>query len=747
MCCGAITLLGGVIWWITGQSERKAPPPQPVGENVAVRPNIILIYTDDIDCESVFTTWPGQPSDLIRFPNLKRLAQEGTVFSNFHVTTPVCGPSRASLLSGQYAHRNGIRVNTPGVKSANGFGGGYPEFNRENEMGIWMKGAGYRTAFVGKYLHDGFTPSEEKQQTWKDMLPRGWDHFICHLGGNYYGFGQVNSKNGKINRIHNQYRTDTEASIVSEMISTQFANSNRPFCLCWAPYAAHIPVKLEQMTASRHAGMYEDEIPSGFRDAERFATIENQPDELRSIPSFSEEAVARWNGIHHHRLCSMQALDEGLGKMMEALEETGQLENTIIMFTSDHGFSLGQHRHFGKRFPYDRITKVPFIARGPGVPAGQQCDQLLANIDIAPTLVDLANGKRPAAVDGLSFASLLRNPQQKIGRPGIILENWDRIWTNRIAVEAAYTSLRTQHHIYTEWASGSFEYYDLQNDPDQLNNLYPQLNDEKRRNLDQALREARARENRSPVFAREITVPELYEERMVFSANFAPAPFTGFVEDDDGVQNVELEIYCDAAKSWWDGTRWSPKYATVPADLSMEAGHLCRWSYNLDTSSIAFDKNEPMYHQDVVMNAMATDVAGNQTRWDQALRFRINMDAPETWIDTPEPWSNFDQPLQVTGRAADNFKVARVELLVIDLDRKLFWNGEDKKWVSERFLNHVEMKPAKADRRQGDWVEWSFQFDGPPVDQLFLCPRAFDDSEKTDMSAPFEIVVPVVPKK
>ena len=124
-------------------------------------PNLVLIYTDDIDCESVFFDWKQSSKDPnfpVHSPNLKRLADEGMSFTNFHVTTPVCGPSRACLYSGNYAHRNNVRVNDPTSKFALGFSGGYDEFNRTDEIGHWMKAAGYRTAFVGKYMHHHFVP-------------------------------------------------------------------------------------------------------------------------------------------------------------------------------------------------------------------------------------------------------------------------------------------------------------------------------------------------------------------------------------------------------------------------------------------------------------------------------------------------------------------------------------------------------------------------------------------------------------
>ena len=132
------------------------PPSTEAVNNKRSRPNLVLIYSDDIDCESLRFDWnrlDQDPNYQVGFPTLKKMADEGLSFSNFHVTTPVCGPSRACLFSAQYAHRNNFRVNDPANPFSCGFTGGFDVFDRQNEMGHWMQSAGYSTAFVGKYLH------------------------------------------------------------------------------------------------------------------------------------------------------------------------------------------------------------------------------------------------------------------------------------------------------------------------------------------------------------------------------------------------------------------------------------------------------------------------------------------------------------------------------------------------------------------------------------------------------------------
>jgi arylsulfatase A-like enzyme len=738
----AIIAMAALLAWLVWQ------PAGPRGDSTrsqpasAFRPNIILIYADDIDCQSLFSVWPGQPVDQIRFPALRRLASNGVTFTNFHVTTPVCGPSRACLLSGQYAHRNGFRTHQSGHPSSNGFSGGYRVFNPEHELGIWMRQAGYHTTFVGKYLHDDFSPGQPGNPTWRSLVPRGWQQFVGTVGGNYLGFGHFGTHQPDLTRVHDQYRTDFEADLVATLIEEDFARRDQPFFLCWAPYAAHMAIDLQQMEAERHQELFADEVPAGVEQAETWQTLQSEPQEMSAIPHYPPDALQRWTGIHRKRLRAMQALDEGVARMLQALDQAGVRDDTLILFTSDQGFSLGQHRHFGKRFPYDRITRVPCIVAGPGVPANQQCDQLLANIDIAPTLIDLANGRRPAGLDGVSFAGLMRNPDQHIQRPGIVLENWDQLWTNGVQVDAAWCSLRTPQHVYTEWASGSFEYYNLLADPEQRHNLYPDLSDEQRCQLKNQLREAREQDGIAspPVLAREFRLPDLYRDTDVLSASFEPVEFAGFVEDDDGIERVDLELYCSNIDGYWDGRSWSKRHATVPARLTMPQGHISRWLWSLDTSAIAFRRDERMNRRDVIVHVIATDVEGNRTRWDNAFEFHMKINDPETWIDDPGPWTDRTQPLRISGRAADNFRLARVQMLVVDLDRELFWDDTSRRWVKEDTLFDVGLTFDPAGERPGHWATWHYDFDGPQEGRIFFCVRAFDEEGNLDHSVPYQIV-------
>ena len=736
---GLTSVFLGVVLELTSCSHEM--PGVTSDETASNRPNIILIYTDDVDCESLFSTWPEQPADKIRFPALHQLAVNGTCFTNFHVTTPICGPSRASLLSGRYAHHNQVRVNNPNKRSANGFSGGYDVFDREYELGSWMQQAGYNTAWVGKYLHDGFSPSEEKQETWQSIFPKGWNTFYCMTSGNYRNFGRIGTGVKGFLRIKDEYRTDYEANLVSQLLEGELASDDRPFLLCWAPFAAHLALEPETMDAPRHRQMHMGEIPSGVLNFEAYENLENQSEEMASIEAPTPALLKYWKSIHQKRLRAMQGLDEGIAKMMASLKLSGKLDNTIVIFTSDHGFSNGQLRHYGKRLPTDRVTKVPFIASGGGVPQGRQCDKLLANIDIAPTLLTLAGAEIPAQIDGTSFANLLHSPDSKWERPAILIENWDRIWCNGDFLDIAYCSYRDQQNLYTEWASGSRSLFDIAADPEQINNIYPNLSATEQEAWAKKLTSLRAQNRQTaPVVSSLFNYPEIYEENKVISGSFLPVEFSGYVESDVGIQSVDLEIYAERIKSYWDGEKWTKQASLMPTELTSPKGHLSQWKGTIDTTKIAFDRNQKMNRRDAVVNVIATDQNGQQTRWDNAFEFKMKINDPETWIDPAAEWHREGEDLIVTGRAADNFEMSNVKVLVFDLDTKKFWDGAKQEWSDERVTMEAPVEFIENKDLPGSWATWSFRYKGPRKGRLFFLARGHDAERKFDMSPPFEII-------
>ena len=719
-------------------AEQSVSEPLLKTELQSPAPNIVLIYADDIDCESLFTQFPAQKNELIRFPFIRELAMTGTTFTNFHVTTPVCGPSRACLFSGQYAHHNQCRVNSPQSRSSNGFSGGYQLFDDDQEMGNWMQQAGYKTGYVGKYMHDGFSPNASNVDNWKAMKPSGWDHFMISLGAEYLDFWRTDCETQEAQKCSKVYRTDAEVESVLTMLDAHNGDSSgQPLFLCWAPIAAHIPLHVNQMTAERHKGLFANEIPSGVTDVESYRFIANKPSEPDKCPQVNKAIQSRWINLHQKRLRSIQALDEGLGKIREQLRKNGQLKNTIFVFTSDHGFSLGQHRHFAKRMPLDRITRVPFIVSGPGIAANQYCDQLLANIDIAPTLVDFSGGKVHEKVDGVSFANLMRAPDAELTAPRneIIIENWERVVSSGVPLNLTYSSLRTQNHIYTQWAMGGFEYYNLDADPEQVDNLYPKLDENSKESLARQLKKAH-KHPAPPVFSSQFDIQQEYLIDPV-GAYFEPVEFSGFAEDDSGIESVEVEMRCTNDGTYWNGAKWCEQPTTVLATLGSPGGNVTYWSYKIDTSGMVFPKNRPRKERerDVLINLIATDADGVKTRWETACQSKMDPSIPETWIDSPRQWTDRSQPLKIFGRAADNESLDRVEIVVLDTDRKLYWNG--KQWNKERTLVPAKIEMITNKDQPGSWGSWTYEFDGIQKGQLYISARAHDNLGLADSTVSY----------
>ncbi len=448
----------------------------------AVQPNIILILTDDLDARSL-------DDHLEQLPNIAALQQAGTTFSNFVISTPLCCPSRASILRGQYAHNHGVLYN-------GGENGGFATFRRlgreESTVATWLQDAGYRTALLGKYLNgypEGADPA---------YVPPGWDEWSSFIGNNkpgkddpFYVDYQMN-EDGKLVSYGSRpedYSTDVLSAKATDFVE-RTAEASQPFFLYLAPYAPHEPA----LPAARHAEAFADATaprPPSFDEAD----IGDKPSYVRDLPEFDAGQVQQIDDFHRRRLRSMVAVDEMVGSLISTLDATGTLDNTYVFFASDNGFHLGEHRLAqGKVSPYEEAIRVPLIARGPGVSAGRVEDRLALNVDLAPTFTALAGTQAAGFVDGRSLVPLLRGEAPATWRHGVLIETFgrknsrDRSANRRAAAARAtpggsegelrgsvlvpsYTALRTADLLYVEYEGGERELYDLGKDPYELENL------------------------------------------------------------------------------------------------------------------------------------------------------------------------------------------------------------------------------------------------------------------------------------
>ncbi len=418
------------------------------------RPNIIVILTDD-----------QPPSTLAYLPTIKNeLMAKGVVFQDGFVTTPLCCPSRASILCGQYAHNHGVLTDKYPL-------GGAVKFNDKNTVSTAMKSLGYQTAYVGKYLNEysNLKPS--------GVVPPGWDEWDVLLGRNnpdfnfYYDFSM--SENGQVvnyTKSQANYSTDVITKKAVDYIGRQ---KDAPFFLFLGYFGPHSPY----IAASRH----KDE----FRTGSQFDFTPNRPPNFNEAdvskkPSYIQESIIptspeTLDAANKQILRALLSVDDGVASILNALHKTGLSQNTVILFLSDNGLTIGEHR-FGidKNCPYDECSHIPYIVYAPGnfTPRIDSV-HIVANIDVMPTLIDLAGGKATGKIDGQSLLPLLENMDTS-WRKSLLLEHWPDTGEDSLGVGAMipqFSAIRTNEWKYVEYLTGEKELYDLTSDPYELNNL------------------------------------------------------------------------------------------------------------------------------------------------------------------------------------------------------------------------------------------------------------------------------------
>lgn len=446
----------------------------------ATRPNIILIVTDD------------QNADTIAFmPTLQRfLVDQGTSFSNAYAPTPLCCPSRATILRGQYVHNHG-------VKSNDGVNGGFPKFfdagNEASTLATWLHDEGYRTALIGKYFNaypESLVPPPGFTFPGDRYVPPGWSEWFGLLdipmnkGADPYAmYDYQMNRNGRVTRYGNDpedYLTDVLSGLAVDFVESNMGKRD-PFFLYLTPTAPHLPA----IPAPRHAAMFEGiqaPRPPSFNEAD----MSDKPTWLADRSMMSQERIFRLDETYRKQAQMLLAVDEMIGAILDKLREEGELDSTYIMFTSDHGLHDGEHRLVSvKLTPYSASARVPMVVRGPGVPVGQTVDALTLLSDVAPTLTDLVDAPAPTFVDGRSLAPWLgkAHPAAAKERQQILHEFWPRegfpIDIREESVRPLpipiYQALRSLKYLYVDYdypdGRREQELYDLARDPFELENI------------------------------------------------------------------------------------------------------------------------------------------------------------------------------------------------------------------------------------------------------------------------------------
>jgi arylsulfatase A-like enzyme len=416
-----------------------ATPEDTVGSpnDFHVQPNVFVIMTDDQRWDTL-DTMPVVSDEI---------AANGTLFRQAFVVNADCCPSRVSFLTGRYSHSTGVWGNAPPY-------GGFPAFTGDDEtIATWLDAAGYRTALVGKYLNSYLLDDAS-------YVPPGWDRWFTLVDPKTYLDYDL-SVDGSV--VHQgtepkDYSTGVLGTEAVDIISSTPASE--PLFLWFAPFAPHKPAD----PANRDADAFSDLSPwrpGSFNERQ----IQDKPSYVSSRPLLSSDEVSALDALRQDQLRTLLAADRAVASILQALDDTGRLGDTMIVFTSDNGFLWGEHRLTGKLAPYEESIRVPFVVRWDRLADPRSTDaHLVTNLDLAPT-VAAVTGATAAPNEGLNLAPLLSNTQPA--------------WRSVLAIERpasrakvpGYCAVRTRSKLFVHYATGEEELYGLTNDPLQRANL------------------------------------------------------------------------------------------------------------------------------------------------------------------------------------------------------------------------------------------------------------------------------------
>ena len=449
----------------------------------AVRPNIIYIMADDLTTQAI-SAYGGIYKDIAPTPNIDRLAKEGMLFQDVLCTNAICGPSRAAILTGNYSNINGYYKNESGGK----FDESQWTFPQEFQKN------GYQTSLFGKW-HLG-------------TEPKGFDMYKYHNSAGQQGHYW--------DPVYNENGVDVKEKGYSTNLSTDFAinwlqegrKQDAPFMMLLQYKAPHRPwepdtkyetlwddiempypatfnddYKGRELTAgdtemtmdyfSRRDMKLEEPKDLKGKEKIKWAFYGAKPGEIVQPEGMSDEEGRKWRYQTYIKdyLACVKSVDDNIGRILRYLDDNGLAENTVIVLTSDQGFYLGDHGFFDKRFIYEESLRMPFIVKYPKlVKAGSKNEDIISNIDFAPTLLDLANIKTTQPIQGVSFKSNLEGTTPTDWQKGMYYHYYEFPYWHHVQ---PHYGIRTQKYTLAHFYYNIdvWELYDLEKDPQQLNNI------------------------------------------------------------------------------------------------------------------------------------------------------------------------------------------------------------------------------------------------------------------------------------
>ena len=494
----ALGLLVGTVAWAADPSPTPAALPE--------RPNIVAIQTDDQTIAQLYAGGSTFNGTTIRAmpQTLARIAGRGITFTRYYVSTPLCCPSRASFLTGRYSHNSRVLGNLPPE-------GGYPRLNNAHTVAVWLQRAGYRTIHVGKFLNYYGQPPYDQPGA---PAPAGWSDWRTLSGENsthlFYGYrlnvnGTLSDSFGSFSAASRDYPQRDAASCPAtpalfgqcnyqtDVLTAQALDaiadtpSGTPFFLSLDYLAPHgdyaRPIGPEP--APRHYGSFAgDRVPRspGWNEGD----VSDKPSFVRENPPLTPQEVHSAQVEWEKSLESLRSVDEGVRQLIDTLRALGRLRNTYIFFFPDNGFFFGEHRFSRAKFlAYEPAVHVPLLVRGPGIKPGSRSGELVANVDLAPTMLELAGASADRRVDGRSFLRFALDPTLRSRRP-ILFEAYAAatdvatakrdLRRRRIAFAQAtprnYVGVLLGHYKWLSHDTGEKELYDLLRDPFEQRSLH-----------------------------------------------------------------------------------------------------------------------------------------------------------------------------------------------------------------------------------------------------------------------------------
>lgn len=401
------------------------------------RPDIVLIVTDD-------QRW----DTLSQMPGVQRLlADRGLTFENAFVTNPLCCPSRSAILTGTHSHTTGVYTNEGNS--------GLSAFDDRSTVATWLDRAGYETAFIGKYFN-GAWPAR--------YVPPGWDRWAAfrNAGDLYYDYDLlVDGRARRYGTDDGSYSTDVLAGYADRFIRK--APDGEPLFLMLSTFAPHSPRTAPPGATMAEATRWQPgpNLPE--------ADVSDKPAYIQALPRPGDGRIDSARRVWAEQVAALRSVDTLVTLVVRALRETGRLDDTVIVFTSDNGLAVGEHGWTYKLTPYEESIRVPLIVRYDPLTDGGTTDALAVNVDIAPTLAAIAGARAPG-VEGRSLLPILDGSAADV-RTDFLIEHMEYRSDRGLPDPPTYCAVRTRDRLFVHYATGEEELYDLVRDPWQLENL------------------------------------------------------------------------------------------------------------------------------------------------------------------------------------------------------------------------------------------------------------------------------------